>query len=139
MIITSLHAVVKLRDHLIRSSMYEQKDRKVLFPGITRQDAERDFPELLKYLLNYGYFKFGLEITLIGLVSTIVHRRDLLALTYLIWIVLILCLNRVKCARIWEIFQLYFVLSILAQYLYILNFPPNLCDGMYDNFFILMH
>lgn len=110
-----------------------------MFPGITRQDAERDFPELLKYLLNYGYFKFGLEITLIGLVSTIVHRRDLLALTYLIWIVLILCLNRVKCARIWEIFQLYFVLSILAQYLYILNFPPNLCDGMYDNFFILMH
>ncbi|KAH8320327.1 hypothetical protein KR074_002805, partial [Drosophila pseudoananassae] len=127
MIVTSLHAVVKLRDYLIHYSMYDKKDRKVLFPYITRLDAERDFPGLLKYLLNYGFYKFGLEITLIGLVSTIAHRRDLLALTYVIWLILLLCLKRVQCARIWEIFQLYFVLSIFVQYLYLLNFPPNLC------------
>ncbi|XP_037730492.1 piezo-type mechanosensitive ion channel component isoform X3 [Drosophila subpulchrella] len=128
MIVTSLHAVVKLRDHLIRYSTYNQKDRNVLFPDITRQDAERDFPGLLKYVFNYGFFKFGLEITLIGLVSTIAHRRDILALTYLIWLILLLCLNRVQCARIWEIFQLYFVVSIFVQYMYLLNFPPNICD-----------
>jgi len=133
MIVTSLHAVVKLRDHLIRYSTYNQKDRNVLFPDITRQDAERDFPGLLKYVLNYGFFKFGLEITLIGLVSTIAHRRDILALTYLIWLILLLCLNRVQCARIWEVFQLYFVVSIFVQYLYLLNFPPNICDGKYLN------
>ncbi|XP_043064485.1 piezo-type mechanosensitive ion channel component-like [Drosophila ficusphila] len=128
MIITSLHAVVKLRDHLIRYSMYEQKHRKVLFPNITRRDAERDFPGLFKYLINYGFFKFGFEITLIGLVSTIAHRRDLLALTYVIWLILLLFLSRVQCSQIWEIFQLYFVLSIFMQYLYLLNFPPNICD-----------
>ncbi|KAH8294787.1 hypothetical protein KR018_002866 [Drosophila ironensis] len=127
MIITSLHAVVKLRNHLIRYSMDDERDRKVLFPYITRQDAEHDFPGLLKYILNYGFYKFGLEITLIGLVSTIVHRRDHLALTYVIWLIILLCLNRIQCARIWEIFQLYFVLSIFVQYLYILNFPPNVC------------
>ncbi|XP_039501032.1 piezo-type mechanosensitive ion channel component-like, partial [Drosophila santomea] len=127
MILTSLHAVVKLRDHLIRYSMNEQKDRKLLFPDITRQDAERDFPGLLKYVLNYGYFKFGCEITLIGLVSTIAHRRDLLALTYLIWLVLLLSLSRFRCARIWEILQIYFVLSIFVQYVYLLTFTRNLC------------
>ncbi|XP_041451232.1 piezo-type mechanosensitive ion channel component isoform X3 [Drosophila obscura] len=127
MIVTSLHAVVKLRDHLIRYSTFERKDRKVLFPNISRQDAERDFAGLIKYLLNYSYFKFGLEITLIGLVSTIALRRDLLALTYAIWLILLLSLNRMQCARIWELFQLYFVLSIFVQYLYLLNFPPNLC------------
>ncbi|XP_043655124.1 piezo-type mechanosensitive ion channel component [Drosophila teissieri] len=127
MILTSLHAVVKLRNHLIRYSINEQKDRKLLFPDITRQDAERDFPGLLKYVLNYGFFKFGFEITLIGLVSTIAHRRDLLALTYLIWLVLLLSLSRFRCARIWEILQIYFVLSIFVQYVYLLTFPPNLC------------
>lgn len=131
MILTSLHAVVKLRDHLIRYSTHKQKDTKLLFPDITRQDAERDFPGLLKYVLNYGYFKFGFEITMIGLMSTIAHRRDLFALTYLIWLVLLLCLSRFRCARIWEMLQLYFVLSIFVQYVYLLNFPPNLCNGRY--------
>ncbi|KAI8034553.1 hypothetical protein M5D96_012669, partial [Drosophila gunungcola] len=129
MIVTSLLAVVKLRDHLIRYAMYKSKDSKVIFPKISRLDAERDFPGLLKYLLNYGYFKFGIEITLIGLVSTIAHRRDFLALTYVTWLILLLCLNRTQCARIWEVFQLYFVLSIFVQYIYLLNFPPNLCDA----------
>ncbi|XP_033241797.1 piezo-type mechanosensitive ion channel component isoform X2 [Drosophila pseudoobscura] len=138
MIVTSLHAVVKLRDHLIRYSMFKRKERKVLFPKISRQDAERDFAGLIKYLLNYGYFKFGLEITLIGIVSTIALRRDLLALTYAVWLILLLSLNRMQCARIWEILQLYFVLSIFVQYLYLLNFPPNLCavsskDSPYAN------
>ncbi|KAH8380161.1 hypothetical protein KR009_009293 [Drosophila setifemur] len=127
MIVTSLHAVVKLRDHLIRYTFFEPKDRHLLFPDVKRRDAERDFPGLLKYMLNYGFFKFGLEITLIGLVATIAHRRDLLSLTYVIWLILLLVLKRVQCARIWEIFQLYFVLSIFVQYLYLLSFPPNLC------------
>ncbi|XP_034138402.1 piezo-type mechanosensitive ion channel component [Drosophila guanche] len=127
MIVASMHAVVKLRDHLIRYSTFERKERKVLFPNIRRHDAERDFSGLIKYLFNYSYFKFGLEITLIGMVSTIALRRDLLALTYTIWLILLLSLNRMQCARIWELFQLYFVLSIFVQYLYLLNFPPNLC------------
>lgn len=129
MIITTLHAVVKLRDHLIRFSMGEIRERLVLFPETSRQDAEHNFPGLIKYLCNYGYFKFGLELTLIGLVSTIVHRCDVLAVTYIIWLIILLCLNRVQCARIWYIFQLYFVLSIFVQYLYLIHYIPNLCSS----------
>ncbi|XP_043071722.1 piezo-type mechanosensitive ion channel component [Drosophila grimshawi] len=127
MIVSTLHAVVKLRDHLIRMPMGSRRNPNILFPHTNRQDAERNFPELLKYLFNYGFFKFGLEITLIALASTIVHRRDLLALTYLVWLILLLCLSRMQSARIWYIIQLYFVLSILVQYVYIIHFPPNLC------------
>lgn len=131
MIVTTLHAVVKLRDHLIRYSLGEIRDRAILFPQTSRQDAERNFPCLLKYLLNYGYFKFGLEITLIALVSSIVHRRDVLAITYVLWLILLLCLNRMHCARVWYIFQLYFVISIFLQYVFVIHFPPNLCLGEY--------
>ncbi|KAH8312575.1 hypothetical protein KR044_011541, partial [Drosophila immigrans] len=129
MIVTTLYAVVKLRDHMLRISMGEVRNHVILFPQTSRQDAERNFSCLLKYLLNYGYFKFGLEITLIALVSSIAHRRDVLAVTYVIWLILLLCLKRTQCARIWYIFQLYFVLSIFIQYLYLINFPPNLCIG----------
>nr|XP_032289055.1 piezo-type mechanosensitive ion channel component [Drosophila virilis] len=127
MIVTTLHAVVKLRDHLIRFSMGEIRDRTTIFPKTSRQDAERNFSGLLKYLLNYGYFKFGCEITLIALVSTIVHRRDILSVTYALWLILLLCLTRLQCARIWYMLQLYFVLSIFVQYVYLIHFPPNLC------------
>lgn len=127
MVITTLHSLVKLRDHLIRYSTGKKKDRSILFPEIGRNDAERDFAGLLKYLLNYGYFKFGLEISLIALVSTIVHRRDLLSITYICWLILILSLPRKHCARIWNIFQHYFVFSILTQYLYQIHSPPHLC------------
>lgn len=129
MVVTTMHAVVKLRDHLLRLSMGVITDHTVLFPGITRQDAENNFPGLIKYLCNYGYFKFGLEITLIGLVSTIVHRCDLLSVTYILWLLILLCLTRLQCARIWYIFQLYFILSIFVQYLYLIHYPPNLCKG----------
>ncbi|XP_034113348.1 piezo-type mechanosensitive ion channel component [Drosophila albomicans] len=127
LIVTTLHAVVKLRDHLIRLSLGEVRDPSILFPHTSRQDAERNFSGLLKYLLNYGYFKFGLEITFIALVSSIAHRRDVLAVTYVIWLIILLCLNRMQCARIWYIFQLYFVVSIFVQYLHLIHFPPNLC------------
>ncbi|KRG00447.1 uncharacterized protein Dwil_GK27211, partial [Drosophila willistoni] len=136
MIVTSLHAVVKLRDHLIRFSTFDYKEHKVLFPQATRHHAERDLTGLLKYLLNYGYYKFGLEITLIGLVSSIAYRRDVLGLTYIVWLIIILCLTRVQCARIWDIFHLYFVISVLLQYLYLLNFPPNLCS--HQNIWMLL-
>ncbi|KAH8417301.1 hypothetical protein KR222_008389, partial [Zaprionus bogoriensis] len=132
MIVTTIYAVVKFRDHLIRFSLGEIKVRAVLFPQITRQDAEHDFACLLKYLLNYGYFKFGLEITLIALVSAIVQRRDLLSITYVFWLILLLSLNRTQCARVWIIFQMYFVLSVLVQYLYQINFPPHLCLCKYN-------
>lgn len=130
MVISTLHSLVKLRDHLIRYSTGKVQNRTLLFPEIGRHDAERDFAGLLKYLFNYGYFKFGLEISLIALVSTIVHRRDLLSITYICWLILILSLPRKHCARIWNIFQNYFVLSILFQYLYLIHSPPHLC---YDN------
>lgn len=35
---------------------------KVLFPRTTRQDADKDLPAMLKYLANFVFFKFGIEV-----------------------------------------------------------------------------
>lgn len=34
-----------------------------MFPGITRADADKDVRHCLQYLANFGYYKFGLEVT----------------------------------------------------------------------------
>lgn len=36
---------------------------KVLFPRITRQDADKDLLHMIKYLVNYAFYKFGIEVS----------------------------------------------------------------------------
>lgn len=36
---------------------------KVLFPRITRQDADKDVLSMLKYLANFIFYKFGIEVS----------------------------------------------------------------------------
>ena len=35
----------------------------VVFPKIKRADADKDIAHLLKYLINYGFYRFGTEVT----------------------------------------------------------------------------
>lgn len=35
---------------------------KVIFPRITRHDADKDLTHMLKYLVNYLFYKFGIEV-----------------------------------------------------------------------------
>ena len=35
----------------------------VLFPNITRQQADDGLLECIKFLLNYGFYKFGVEVS----------------------------------------------------------------------------
>jgi len=36
----------------------------ILFPQITRYDADKSILDCLKFLLNYGFYKFGVEVRL---------------------------------------------------------------------------
>lgn len=37
---------------------------KIIFPRITRQDADKDLLHMIKYLVNYVFYKFGIEVCL---------------------------------------------------------------------------
>lgn len=34
----------------------------IMFPNITFKDVDNDIVHCLKYLLNYGYYRFGVEV-----------------------------------------------------------------------------
>ncbi|XP_030079262.1 piezo-type mechanosensitive ion channel component isoform X3 [Drosophila hydei] len=129
MVIVTMHAVISLRQLQMRVKIGENvaNQPKLLFQNITRADAEQDLVGLVKYLLNFGFYKFGIEISLIALVSTITYRQDIVAVVYAMWLVVLLLLKRSQCAKMWGIFQSFFAISILLQYIVLVGLPPSMC------------
>jgi len=95
MVIVTMHAVITLRQLQMRVKIgaLNAPPTKLLFPHIIRADAEKDLVGLVKYLLNFGFYKFGIEISLIALVSTITYRQDIVAVAYALWLVVLLLLT----------------------------------------------
>ncbi|XP_030384816.1 piezo-type mechanosensitive ion channel component isoform X1 [Scaptodrosophila lebanonensis] len=129
MVIVTLQAFISLRQLQMRvkTGTSTADIPKVLFPQIARPDAEKDLVGLAKYLLNYGFYKFGMEISLIALVSTITYRQDIVAVAYAICLIVMLLLRRSQLAKVWGVFQAFFAISILLQYIVLVGLPPKLC------------
>ncbi|EDW25357.1 GL26552 [Drosophila persimilis] len=129
MVTVTMHAVITLRQLQMRVKIgaVNAPPTKLLFPNIIRADAEKDLVGLVKYLLNYAFYKFGIEISLIALVSTITYRQDIVAVAYALWLVVLLLLRRSQCAKIWGVFQAFFAISILTQYIILVGLPPSSC------------
>lgn len=107
---------------------------KVLFPRVTRMDADKDLPHLIKYLFNFAFFKFGIEVTLVLLVILVGTRMDVIALIYAGWLCVLFAASREMKAKIWPVFQWFIVVMIIIQYVIVVNLPPAFC---FRNFFIL--
>ncbi|KAK3878310.1 hypothetical protein Pcinc_017051 [Petrolisthes cinctipes] len=99
----------------------------VLFPNITRAVADDGIPECAKFLLNYGFFKFGLEICLISLVAVIGTRLDVFSLFYAAWLCYFFNRSRKDIARVWFAFIICITVLIPIQYLMCVGIPPGIC------------
>lgn len=59
-----------LNKNLFRQKLYrwrnnlKEPDAGILFPGITRPDADEGFVNCIKYLFNKFFFHFGWEVSL---------------------------------------------------------------------------
>lgn len=131
MIVVTLHAVVSLRQFQMRAleDTEEKVETKVLFPATDRAKAETNLKSMIQYLFNYGFYKFGQEISLIMLVTTIAYRQDIVAIFYVVWLAVLLMFSRARRSSVWGIFQVFIALSIFVQYLVLLGLPPSLCIG----------
>uniref|UniRef100_A0A0K8W6F3 Piezo-type mechanosensitive ion channel component 1 n=1 Tax=Bactrocera latifrons TaxID=174628 RepID=A0A0K8W6F3_BACLA len=136
MIVVTLHAVVSLRQFQMRAMADNENkaETKVLFPATDRAKAETNLKSMIQYLFNYGFYKFGQEISLIMLVTTIAYRQDVVAIFYVIWLAVLLMFSRARRSSVWGIFQVFIALSIFLQYLVLLGLPPSLCiDYPWEN------
>ncbi len=67
-VLMAFHSVVNMRQKLHRKQTKKPEPlRGVLLPDATRESADEGIPACLKYFINYFFFKFGLEVSIMGL------------------------------------------------------------------------
>lgn len=127
-IIVSIHSFVILYQTIRRIKQNKPpRTPTVVFKNIRRADADKDIPHLLKYLINYGFYKFGIEVCLIAYLVVIGRRMDIVACFYAIWLCFLYKLDREKARKVWSYAALFIVISIPIQYLSLIGLPPGLC------------
>ncbi|CAO1304226.1 unnamed protein product [Diamesa serratosioi] len=133
--IVSVHAVIILRQTIKRIKANKTpRTPTVVFKKIKRSDADRDIPHLLKYLVNYGFYKFGIEVCLVGFVSVIGTRMDLMACFYTVWLCLLFYLPREQLIKFWTYATYFLTAAIPIQYIILVGLPPGLCwEYPWDN------
>ncbi|XP_046404278.1 piezo-type mechanosensitive ion channel component isoform X3 [Ischnura elegans] len=127
------------------SSYWARQERNVLFPGVDRAVADNDICTCIKFLFNYGFYKFGVEICLITTVAVIGTRMDISSIIYSIWLCRLVFLSgrmgrgpkgagntgwgggREALARVWLFFLLTIAILLPLQYVLAVGLPPGLC------------
>ncbi|XP_070500560.1 piezo-type mechanosensitive ion channel component isoform X4 [Chironomus tepperi] len=127
-ILVSIHSFMILFQTIRRIRQHKPaRTPTVVFKHIRRVDADRDIPHLIKYLINYGFYKFGVEICLIGYLMVIGYRMDIVACFYAIWLCFLYKLDRNEAKKIWSYATYFLIASIPIQYISLVGLPPGLC------------
>ncbi|CAH1996615.1 unnamed protein product [Acanthoscelides obtectus] len=125
---SALWSIVCARQRIVRKQHgLDTQTPEVMFPEITYRESDINLKTFLKYVLNYGYYRLGYEITLICLVVVISVRLDGYAIIYAGWLCVLLALPRIVVRYIWILFTSFISLSIIWQYIMVLGAPPQWC------------
>uniref|UniRef100_A0A3B4CVA5 Piezo-type mechanosensitive ion channel component n=1 Tax=Pygocentrus nattereri TaxID=42514 RepID=A0A3B4CVA5_PYGNA len=99
-----------------------------IFPQATRDKLDQGLLPCIKYLLNYSFYKFGLEICFLMTVNVIGQRMNFLVIMHGCWLVAIMVRRRrAAIAKIWSKYCLFLVIFMIYQYILCVGIPPVLC------------
>ncbi|CAK6978962.1 piezo-type mechanosensitive ion channel component 1, partial [Scomber scombrus] len=99
-----------------------------LFPAATRDTLDQGLIPCLKYLLNYTFYKFGLEICFLMTVNVIGQRMNFPVIIHGCWLVAIVVRRRrAAIAKIWPKYCLFLSIFMIYQYILCVGMPPALC------------
>lgn len=131
-ILITLNAGLIRRQQKMRQRMNKpQKTPYIVFENISRADADKSIVDLLKFLVNYCFYKFGVELTLIMFMVVILHRLDGYAFFYAFWLCIISFKNQNKLERVWHHTIFWLTVCIILQCLILNGVPPNrICLGI---------
>ncbi|KAK1122195.1 hypothetical protein K0M31_009421 [Melipona bicolor] len=128
LVVTTFRKIIRIRQCFHRKVHNEPLDTpQIMFPSITREDADKGVPQCLKFLFNYGFYKFGMEVCLIGIVALIGTRLDFYSVLYSMWLLLFFPLKRKTVSKIWPFFKIFAIILIPVQYSFIVAPPTWFC------------
>ncbi|KAK9510545.1 hypothetical protein O3M35_005299 [Rhynocoris fuscipes] len=127
-LIITFHSVIIRRQKYQRHLRGRHLSRPfIMFPRINYRDVDNNVTSCIKYLFNYGFYRFGVEVCLIAIVTLIGLRMDFYAVLYSFWLCLLITPNRRVLSSIWPFFTLFIVVTIPFQYALAIGFPPFMC------------
>uniref|UniRef100_A0A4W5N6C2 Piezo type mechanosensitive ion channel component 1 (Er blood group) n=1 Tax=Hucho hucho TaxID=62062 RepID=A0A4W5N6C2_9TELE len=112
---------------------YRQQQRSpplipAIFPQANRDTLDQGLLACIKYLLNYSFYKFGLEICFLMTVNVIGQRMNFLVIIHSCWLVAIMVRRRrAAIAQIWPKYCLFLSIFMIYQYILCVGIPPALC------------
>ncbi|XP_077433447.1 piezo-type mechanosensitive ion channel component 2 isoform X2 [Vanacampus margaritifer] len=100
----------------------------ILFHGITRQHLDHGIRPCMKYFVNFFFYKFGLEMSLIVAVNVIGQRMDFYALLHSGALMAVVSRRRRKAiGEVWPKYCCFTAGLIVLQYLLCIGIPPAFC------------
>ncbi|AWP09441.1 putative piezo-type mechanosensitive ion channel component 2-like [Scophthalmus maximus] len=100
----------------------------IIFQGITRQHLDHGVLPCIKYFINFCFYKFGLEISLIVAVNVIGQRMDFYALLHSCALLAVLSRRRRKAiGEVWPKYCCFTAGLMVLQYLLCIGIPPAIC------------
>ncbi|GMS96403.1 hypothetical protein PENTCL1PPCAC_18578 [Pristionchus entomophagus] len=101
--------------------------RYIVFPAQPPQSLDRDFSSFCKWLVDYSFYKFGVEISIIFMAIHIWVRMDAIAVCTSVFIILIVLSPRPLIRALWPILLCYLAVIFPLQYAMHVGFPPQEC------------
>ncbi|RVE70309.1 hypothetical protein OJAV_G00063360 [Oryzias javanicus] len=100
----------------------------IIFKGITRTHLDHGVLPCIKYFINFFFYKFGLEISLIVAVNVIGQRMDFYALLHSCALMAVLSRRRRKSiGEVWPKYCCFTAGLMVLQYLLCIGIPPAFC------------
>lgn len=130
MVILALEAIVKVHQQQYWNHIDRSKPKHgIVFPEVTRANADQGLANCAKFFMNYTFYKFGLQICYITTMVTMVVRLDAYSVLYGVMLGVLLLLRRQACSRVWPVYMIVLMVLLVLQYLSCLGVPPGLCWG----------
>uniref|UniRef100_A0A674EC87 Piezo type mechanosensitive ion channel component 1 (Er blood group) n=1 Tax=Salmo trutta TaxID=8032 RepID=A0A674EC87_SALTR len=116
------------QDHHYRQQQRSPPLIPAIFLQATRDTLDQGLLACIKYLLNYSFYKFGLEICFLMTVNVIGQRMNFLVIIHSCWLVAIMVRRRrAAIAQIWPKYCLFLSIFMIYQYILCVGIPPALC------------
>ncbi|XP_072374107.1 piezo-type mechanosensitive ion channel component 1 isoform X4 [Scyliorhinus torazame] len=120
--------VYRHQEHFRKYNQLFPPSTGTIFQEITRQHLDESVISCAKYLANYFFYKFGLEVCLLMTVNVVGQRMNFLVIIHSCWLVVIVTRRkRQAIAKLWPKYCLFQSLFLLYQYLLCVGIPPALC------------
>lgn len=130
--VTTLRAIITVRQWFYRQANGEPLDPpQVMFPKVTRADADKGLIPCLKFLFNFGFYKFGVEFCMMAIVALIGTRLDFYSVLYSMWLIILFSLKRKTTSRLWPLFKVFVIVLLPIQYAIVVAPPTWFCIREY--------